>query len=126
METSENEGELIVLWQQYWSTIDLCFTTVSPLFLVLILTLYAASSVTNSQIIASIALVYVFLFLIIMSSYFFAIVPFILASNTIGNILAPSGTGSKSSQKVFTRLFLLFILTAVVIGSSTYGFARII
>ena len=37
----------------------------------------------QSQTVASIGLVYVFVFLIIMGSYFFAIVPFILASNAI-------------------------------------------
>ena len=122
VETSDDDAELTLLWQQFWSTIELCSVTVSPLFLVLVLSLYAASLVTNSQVIASIGLVYVFLFLTIMGSYFFAIVPFILASNTIGNILTPGGTGSGSSQKVSTRLFLLLLLMAVAAGSSKYGY----
>ena len=123
LESSEDDAELTLLWEQFWSTIDLCSITVSPLFLVLILSLYAASLVTNSQVIASIGLVYVFLFLTIMGSYFFVIVPFILASNTIGNILTPAGgTGSGSSRKVSTRLFLLLLLIAVAAGSSKYGY----
>lgn len=96
----------------------MCTSTVTPLFLVLILGLYAASAVTNSQTIASIGLVYVFVFLVIMGSYFFAIVPFILASTIISNQISPRG---KSTEKFSTRIFLLIAAIAAVITYYKYG-----
>ena len=35
------------LWQQYWSALDMCMSTVTPLFLALVLGLYAVSAVTK-------------------------------------------------------------------------------
>ena len=35
------------LWQQYWTALDMCMSTVTPLFLALVLGLYAFSAVTK-------------------------------------------------------------------------------
>jgi hypothetical protein len=94
-----SEDEIVTLWQQYWTSLDTCMSTVTPMFLVLVLALYAFSAITKSQTIASIGLVYVFVFLIIMGSYFFAIVPFILVSNALSSLIAPGKVGTHRTYK---------------------------
>ena len=110
--------EVIRLWNQFYIAMDTCLSTVAPIFLVVILVLYAVSAVTKSQTIASIALVYVFVFLTIMFSYFFAIVPFILISNAISSIVTPEG---KSSQRDLVRVTVLVAIITVFTGCLKYG-----
>jgi uncharacterized membrane protein YjdF len=93
-------------------------STVTPLFLAIVLVLYGISAMTKSQAIASIGLVYVFVFLLIMGSYFFATVPFILISNFISSVIAPNST---SYQRDVTRGVLLLVTVAATVGISKYG-----
>jgi hypothetical protein len=106
--------------EQYWSTLRGCLFTIGPLFLFLILVLYVASGATNSQMIASIGLVYVFIFMIIMGSYYFATLPFILVSNMISRILFPNG---KSAKKDLIRIVLLVLGIVGVVTYCKYGSA---
>ena len=99
--------EISRLWDQFFVALDECMSTISPLFLGVILFLYIASIITKSQTIASIGLVYVFVFLILMFSFFFAIVPFILISNAISSIVSPGG---KNPLRDLTRVGMLFAL----------------
>lgn len=110
--------EFMRLWNQFYTAMDTCVSTVAPIFLTVILVLYAVSAVTKSQTIASIALVYVFVFLTIMFSYFFAIVPFILISNAISSIVSPEG---KSSQRDLVRVTVLIAVITVFTGYLKYG-----
>lgn len=116
--SSHNRDELHQLWSQFCVAMDTCISTVTPLFLTVILVLYLVSAVTKSQTIASIGLVYVFVFLMLLFSYFAAIVPFILVANAICSSLAPSG---KSPQKDFVRLSVLICSIGVVVGYFKYG-----
>lgn len=115
-----SEDEMVSLWQQYWTSLDMCMSTVTPLFLTLVLALYAFSVMTKSQTIASIGLVYVFVFLIIMGSYFFAIVPFILVSNAISSVVAPG----KTAQKDFVRLALLVLSVGGLVAYVKHGLPK--
>jgi hypothetical protein len=115
---SHNRDELHQLWSQFCVAMDTCISTVTPLFLTMILALYLVSAVTKSQTIASIGLVYVFVFLMLLFSYFAAIVPFILVSNAICSSMAPTG---KSPQKDFIRLSVLMCSIGVVVGYVKYG-----
>ena len=112
--------EIVRVWGQFFTAMDTCISTVAPIFLSVVLVLYAVSVVTKSQIIASIGLVYVFVFLVIMFSYFFAIVPFILISNAISSLVAPEG---KSSQIDFVRVAILFTIIATAAVYLKYGSA---
>jgi hypothetical protein len=116
--SSHNRDELHQLWSQFCVAMDTCISTVTPLFLTMILALYLVSAVTKSQTIASIGLVYVFVFLMLLFSYFAAIVPFILVSNAICSSLAPTGN---SPQKDFIRLSVLMCSIGVVVGYFKYG-----
>ena len=118
---STSEDEMVSLWQQYWTSLDMCMSTVTPLFLALVLALYAFSAITKSQTIASIGLVYVFVFLIIMGSYFFAIVPFILVSNAISSVIAPG----KTAQRDFVRLVMLAVSIGGLLGYVKYGLPKL-
>ena len=117
-EALHGQDELMSLNEQYWSTLRSCLFTIGPLFLLLILILYVASGATNSQMIASIGLVYVFVFMIIMGSYYCATLPFILISNMISRILFPNG---KSAKKDMIRIVLLVLGIVGVVTYCKYG-----
>ena len=110
--------EVMRLWNQFFIAMDTCISTVSPIFLSVILVLYAISAVAKSQTIASIALVYVFLFITIMFSYFFAIVPFILISNAISSVVSSEG---KSNHRDLVRVTVLIAVITIFIGSLKFG-----
>lgn len=113
-----NSNEITGLAEQYWSTLSHCFSTIGPFFLFLVLILYALSAVTGSQAIASIGLVYVFTFLIIMGTFYFATLPFIIVSNTISRLLFPNGT---SNQKDLTRVAFLMLTIGIAFALFQYG-----
>ena len=113
-----HSDELHKLWSQYAVALDTCISTVSPLFLTVILALYLSSVVTRSQTIASIGLVYVFVFFILLFSYFAAIVPFILISNALCSVLISQG---QKPQKDYVRLAVLFSVIAATGAYCRYG-----
>jgi hypothetical protein len=106
---SEEEEELVSLWRQSWTAINVSLTTVGPLFLILILLSYVFSQITQSQTVASVGLVYIFVFLLVVGSYFLATVPFIVLANAINALVNPT---SDSAQKDFARLALLLTVVA--------------
>ena len=113
-----NSNEISNLAEQYWSTLSHCFSTIGPLFLFLVLVLYAVSALTGSQAIASTGLVYVFTFLIIMGSFYCATLPFIIVSNTISRLIFPNGT---SNQRDLTRVAFLMLTIGVAFTLFQYG-----
>jgi len=116
--TKSTDNEIVGLYQQYWSSLDLCMSTMTPLFITLILMSYVISALTNSQEIASIGLVYTFVFLGIMGTYVFTIIPFVLISNAISSLIAPNGL---SAQRDFSRVAMLSIAIGLVVAYFKYG-----
>lgn len=116
----QHGDEIHKLWSQYAVALDTCVSTVSPIFVTMILTLYLSSVVTRSQTIASIGLVYVFVFFILLFSYFAAIVPFILISNALCSVLISQG---QKPQKEYVRLGVLFSVIVATGAYCRYGHA---
>ena len=116
----QHGDEIHKLWSQYAVALDTCVSTVSPLFITMILTLYLSSVVTRSQTIASIGLVYVFVFFILLFSYFAAIVPFILISNVLCSLLISQG---QKPEKDYVRLGVLFSVIVATGAYCRYGHA---
>ena len=114
----QTDDELSKLWSQICIAMDTCITTVTPLFITIILMLYLVSAISKSQTVASIGLVYVFVFHILLFSFFAAIVPFILVSNALCSLLSLKG---QAPQRDFVRLAVLMCVIGVTVGYFKHG-----
>lgn len=117
-EINQTDDELSKLWSQVCIAMDTCITTVTPLFITIILMLYLVSALSKSQTIASIGLVYVFVFHILLFSFFAAIVPFILVANALCSLLSLKG---QAPQRDFVRLAVLMCVIGVTVGYFKHG-----
>jgi hypothetical protein len=115
---NQTDDELSKLWSQICIAMDTCITTVTPLFITIILMLYLVSAISKSQTVASIGLVYVFVFHILLFSFFAAIVPFILVSNALCSLLAQQG---QAPRRDFVRLAVLVCVIGVTVGYFKHG-----
>jgi hypothetical protein len=116
VEDDEDDDEIISLWHQSWTAFNTCLKTIAPLFLSIVLLLYVYARINTSQAIASVALVYFFVCLLVLGTYFFAVAPFILVSNAINSFV----NGGKTAQRDFVRVGVLLALIASVVAYFTH------
>ena len=101
--------EILGIWAQTWSALNICITTIAPLFLLVILGCYIYGKMNDSQVIASVGLVYAYVFLVVIGSYAVVIVPFILISRLITTLVAPTSNRYTPEQINSYFRMLLFI-----------------
>lgn len=114
---SNIQEESVSLAERYWFTMYNCFRTLAPLFLAIVVFLYAVSASTNSQKIASVGLAYAFVFLGIMATFYCTALPLIVASNMVSRFIFSNGA---SMQKDLTRALLFFLTIGCVLFFAYY------
>jgi len=119
-EPTSDEVEIISLWNQSWSALFMCLKTLGPVFLVIVLACYFLGTLHQSQAIATVGVVYTFLFLTIMGSYTVVILPCILVSRVFTSIVSPHATSHSVEEiNLYSRLLVLILAAA---GAGYYFF----
>eukprot|EP01039_Chlorochromonas_danica_P008811 gene8811-9715_t len=100
------EDELVIIWKQCVRALSICVGTIGPVFAVAIVASSVAGLLTKSQATAALALTYLLLLLLIMSSYAVAIVPFVL----VGKIVKSSFFDDGADVDTYIRFLLFFFI----------------
>lgn len=111
-----DEAEIIDIWNQCWSALYLCISTIGPIFLAVILIAYLSSKMTASQMIASVGVVFTYVFLLIMVGYTVAIVPFVLISRIFTSLVAPQNGVETEELNTYCRLLTLVVTLLCGVG----------
>lgn len=114
-ENTSDDVEIISLWNQTWSALFMCLTTLGPVFLAIVLVCYFIGTLHQSQAIATVGVVYTLLFLTIMGSYVVVILPCILISRVFTSIVSPHATSHSTEEiNLYSRLLVLILAAAGV------------
>jgi uncharacterized membrane protein (DUF485 family) len=102
----DDEKEIVSLWNQTSGALHMSLSMIGPPFLFIILACYFMGMMQKSQAIASVGVVYAFLFMTIMGSYVLVIVPCILVSRLF-TCLVSSKTCNDAEVNLYARLLVL-------------------
>mmetsp|Transcript_119335 Transcript_119335/g.234431 ORF Transcript_119335/g.234431 Transcript_119335/m.234431 type:complete len:301 (+) Transcript_119335:105-1007(+) len=109
-EDGDDEKEIVGLWNQTWGALHMSLSMIGPPFLFIILACYFMGMMQKSQAIASVGVVYVFLFFTIMGSYMLTILPCILVSRMFTCLVSPNATPQSAAElNLYSRLLVLII-----------------
>jgi hypothetical protein len=115
---TDDEKEIVSLWNQTFGALNMCLTFLGPTFLIVILGCYFMGMMQKSQAIATVGVVYTFLFLSIMGSYTLVILPCILVSRLFTCLVTPHATGHTAAEiNLYSRLL---VLISAVVGLGHY------
>lgn len=117
--TKAIENNTLSLYQHYSAALHLCISILLPTFLTLIIISDILAVLFESQLIASVGLVYIFIFLIIIGSYMLAIVPYIIVLNALDNLFHPKL--NKSGANDFIGVSILFAVVGMAVVYFNYG-----
>jgi hypothetical protein len=117
--------EAISIWNQCWSALFNSMMTIGPLFLAITLMSYAASKISSSQAIASVGVIYAYLYIVILGSYVVALLPFILISRVFTSLVSsPGSMAAEDKSKALFHIRLL-ILMSLGLGLAVYQYGFI-
>eukprot|EP01038_Epipyxis_sp_PR26KG_P015296 gene15296-20604_t len=112
IEPLADEAEITIIWNQSLTALMLCMGTIGPLFLALITAFYCFGLLFESQLIASVGVVYAYIFLLIMGSYGLFVLPVIVISRIFTSLVAPPES-RESDYLFYARCGLLFGITVL-------------
>jgi hypothetical protein len=110
---TDDEKEIVSLWEQTWGALHMSLIMIGPPFLFIVLACYFMGMLRQSQAIASVGVVYAFLFLTVMGSYAVVILPCILLARLF-TVLVSAHAPERSAAEVnlYSRLLILFVAAA--------------
>lgn len=110
---SDDEKEIVSLWEQTWGALHTSLIMVGPPFLFIILACYFMGMIKQSQAIASVGVVYTFLLLTVLGSYLVVILPCILVARLF-TVLVSAQAPERSAAEVNLYARLLVLIGAAV------------
>ena len=115
-----DDDEVISIWNQCWAAMFCSTMTIGPTFLAITLMSYTGGKITSSQSVASIGVIYLYLYLVIMGSYLVAILPFILISRIFTSLVTAPGSSAAHDKNTVHHIRLLMLIMMCV-GMAIYN-----
>ena len=111
MNSPKTDNEVISIWNQCWSAMFICMMTIGPVFLTITLISYTVSKITSSQAIASVGVIYTYIYLVIMGSYIVVILPFLVMSRLFTSLVSGSADTTVNIRVLMLVCLVLWMVT---------------